>query len=149
MCHEREIPNGCQHHPQADTSTTPSNTGRFCLKNTDFSSSLITSGVCGNRDRLEVTCWSGRGFEKGSSTQSLLTSPWRKGPSPCSAGLTWSCSASFTGFGFAHIFRAALQAAAKLFKDIMRKGWKKTPEEVHVDLTEGEGARFAAGNWAV
>lgn len=50
--------------------TTPSNTGRFCLKNMDFSSYLITSGVCGNRDRLEVTCWSSRGFEKGSPTLS-------------------------------------------------------------------------------
>lgn len=52
----QEIPSRHQHYPQADTSTTPSNTGRVCLKNMDFSSSLITSGVYGNGDRLEVTC---------------------------------------------------------------------------------------------
>lgn len=130
--------------------TTRSNTSRFCLKNMSFSSSLITSGVCGNRDRLEVTCWSSRGFEKGSSTLSHCS------PLHGEGGKVPAVEGS-SGAAVLPSLLLVLPTSSELHhkqlqnfvKNVMRKGWNKTPKEVHVDLTEGERARFAGGNWAV
>lgn len=99
---QTQLPSSCpvdpkwarQRHPQAETTTTHSNAGSFCLKKWDFCFSLITSGVCRNRDRLSHL-WIGQRDFKGSWTLNMplclcshseLTTSWRRGQTPAVQG---------------------------------------------------------------
>lgn len=148
---ERQVPSSCpgnhkwasQQHPQRDTATAHSNTSRFCLKNLDFSS-LITSGICRNRDRLEVTCWLGFKKEHGLWTSPSICAPaqssWRMGQTPCSAGLFWSPSASQTGFVLPRCTELHCKQLQKYYWILIKKGQNKTPKEMYAGMTEGKTA---------